>query len=198
EGIFAVSFSMGARQGLWAAALLALSASAVSPAQDAKKTEAELAAIKAEIARVTGEVSRDQVEKDRLAKEVKNAELSVSDMRGSLDQVRKARAEHAQKRAVLAEEKRGREADLARERESLAGQLRAAYLIGREEPLKLLLNQKDPTRAGRMFAYYSYFGRARADQIARINTNLTQIDQLDRDMAATDERLAGIETERKA
>ena len=49
--------------------------------------------------------------------------------------------------------------------QELAAQMRTAYMVGREEPLKLLLNQRDPARAGRMFAYYSYFGRARAEQI---------------------------------
>ena len=193
-----VRFVKLAARALLAAGALTLLSPHVSPAQDAKKTEAELSAIKAEIARVTGEVSRDQVEKDRLSRELKTAELSVSGMRLSLDQVRKERAEHAEKRAALAAEKREREADLAKERAALAGQLRAAYLIGREEPLKLLLNQKDPTRAGRMFAYYSYFGRARADQINRIAENLTRLDQVDTEMAAEDERLAVLEAQRKS
>jgi septal ring factor EnvC (AmiA/AmiB activator) len=193
-----VIFSTSAARGLAVAVLLALAAPIVSPAQDAKKTAAELAAIKAEIARMTSEISRDQVEKDRIAKELKSAELSVGEMRASLEQVRKDRAEHAEKRAALAEEKREREADLARERRSLADQLRAAYLIGREEPLKLLLNQKDPTTAGRMFAYYSYFGRARADQIDRINENIDRLAALDGEMAAEDERLAALEAQRKS
>ena len=182
------------------AGLLAPGATAAQEAKapDARKTEAELKAIRAEIDRVSGEVTRDQVEKDRLAKALKAAELSVSDMRLSLDQVRKERAVHAEKRAALADEKREREADLERERAALAGQLRAAYLIGREEPLKLLLNQKDPTRAGRMFAYYSYFGRARAEQIAHINENLARLGQLDGEMAAEDERLAALEAQRKS
>ena len=55
---------------------------------------------------------------------------------------------------------------LTKERSALAGQLRAAYMIGREEPLKLLLNQQDPLHSGRLYAYYGYFGRARAEQIA--------------------------------
>jgi septal ring factor EnvC (AmiA/AmiB activator) len=168
------------------------------PAQDAKKTEAELKALKSEIAKVSDQVRSDKAAKDRLARELRNAEMSVSEVRVSLDGLRNQRAENARKRAALAEDKRKRQADLASQRESLAGQLRAAYLIGSEEPLKLLLNQKDPARAGRMFAYYSYFGRARAEQIERINTSLGEIEQLDRDMAATDERLAAIEAERKA
>jgi murein hydrolase activator len=178
-------------------AVLLLASLGVSPAQDAKKTEAELKAIKAEIERVSGQVSRDQVDRDRLARELRTAELSVSDMRASLEEVRRERAEHTARRAALAEEKQQREADLVKERDSLSGQLRAAYLIGREEPLKLLLNQKDPARAGRMFAYYSYFGRARADQIARISTTLERLAQLDGELAVEEERLAALEQERQ-
>jgi murein hydrolase activator len=183
----------------WVVLTAALTLTVTTPgaAQDAKRTEADLKAIKAEIERVSGEVSRDEVARTKLAKELKTAELSVGDMRQSLDQVRKARAEHAEKRAALAQEKKERQADLARERDSLAGQLRAAYLIGSEEPLKLLLNQKDPTRAGRMFAYYSYFGRARAEQISRISTNLERLEQVDAEMATEDERLAALETQRR-
>ncbi|MEJ1964336.1 MAG: hypothetical protein WDO56_23455 [Gammaproteobacteria bacterium] len=166
--------------------------------KDAKQTEAELKALRSEIEKVASQVRSDKAAKDRLARELRTTEMSVSEVRRSLDELREDRADHARKRAALAEEKRKRLADLAHERESLAGQLRAAYLIGTEEPLKLLLNQKDPSRMGRMFAYYSYFGRARAEQIDRINANLARIDQLDQDVAAEDGQLAAVETRRKA
>jgi murein hydrolase activator len=180
------------------AALLLVLAPACGATQDARKTEAELKALKSEIDKVSSQVRSDKAQKDRLARELRTAEMSVSEVRRSLDDLRIQRVENARKRADLAEGKRKRQADLARQRDSLAGQLRAAYLIGSEEPLKLLLNQKDPARAGRMFAYYSYFGRARAEAIDRINTSLSELEQIDRDMAATDERLAAIEAERKA
>jgi septal ring factor EnvC (AmiA/AmiB activator) len=169
-----------------------------SGAQDAHKTEAELKALRSEIEKVASQVRSDKAAKDRLARELRTTEMSVSEVRRSLDELREDRAEHARKRAALAADKGKRQADLARERQSLAGQLRAAYLIGSEEPLKLLLNQKDPARAGRMFAYYSYFGRARAEQIERIDANLVLIEQLDKDEAAEDEQLAAVEAQRKA
>jgi len=167
-------------------------------AQQARKTEAELKALKAEIDRVTAQMKSDRAARDRLARELRTAELSVSDARKSLEALREERAAHARKRAALAEDKKERQAELARERESLAGQIRAAHVIGSQEPLKLLLNQKDPARAGRMFAYYSYFGRARAEQIDRINATLASIDALDAELAAEDERLAAVEAQRKA
>lgn len=171
---------------------------AEKPEADTRKTEAELQAVKSEIERVTRQVSDEQVEKDKLSKELRGAEMSVGRAREGLDSVRRGRAERASKRAQLAAQKRAREADLAQNRGALAGQLRAAYLIGREEPLKLLLNQKDPERAGRMFVYYSYFGRARADQIHLIETDVQAIAALDEQVQAEDAKLAELEKQQRA
>ena len=165
---------------------------------DARKTEAELQAVKSEIERVTRQVSEEQVERDRLSRELRSAEVSVGKAREGLDGVRRGRAERAAKRATLAAERRAREADLVQNRGALAGQLRAAYLIGREEPLKLLLNQKDPERAGRMFVYYSYFGRARAEQIHGIENDVQAIASLDEQVQAEDARLADLEKQQRA
>jgi septal ring factor EnvC (AmiA/AmiB activator) len=167
------------------------------PEADAKKAEAELQAVKAEIERITREVSAEQVERDRLATELKSAELSVGKVRAALAEVRRERAERAARRAQLAAEKHEREGEVREKRAALAGQLRAAYLIGRQEPLKLLLNQKDPALAGRMFAYYSYFGRARAAQIRLIEENVARIAELEGELDAEDQELAELERQQR-
>jgi murein hydrolase activator len=171
---------------------------AAQPGADASKTEAQLQAVKSEIERVTRQVSEEQVERDRLSRELRTAEVSVGKAREGLDGVRRGRAERASRRATLAAQRRATEADLAQNRSALAGQLRAAYLIGREEPLKLLLNQKDPERAGRMFVYYSYFGRARAEQIHGIENDVQAIAALDEQVQAEDAKLAELEKQQRA
>jgi septal ring factor EnvC (AmiA/AmiB activator) len=186
------------------AAVLACAAAPAAPAPppahqeaDAKKTEADLKAVKSEIDRITREVSAEQVERDRLTRELRGAELSVGQARGSLADVRRERAEAAQRRAALAAEKQAREKQLADNRAALAGQMRAAYFIGRQEPLKLLLNQRDPELAGRMFAYYGYFGHARAGQIKLIEDDVTRIAQLQDELEAQDAKLAELEKQQR-
>ena len=71
-------------------------------------------------------------------------------------------------------------------------------MIGQEEPLKLLLNQRDPAQTGRVLTYYQYFGRARASQIAAINAHLGELATLDAALAAEEERLAALEEQRQA
>jgi len=184
--------------------LLALVAAAPAPGApphseaEARRAEEQLQAVRSEIERVTREVSVEQVERNRLTRELRNAELSVGKARDSLSGVRRERAEDAARRAALASEKRTRESELEQNRAALAGQLRAAYLIGRQEPLKLLLNQKDPELAGRMFAYYSYFGHARAGQIHLIEEDVRRLAELDSELEAEDLRLAELEKQQRA
>lgn len=173
-------------------------APAAHPETDARKAEAELQAVKSEIERITRQVSAEQVERDRLTHELRTSELSVGKLRDSLSEVRRERGERAARRAALAAEQRVREAEVQHNRAALAGQLRAAYLIGRQEPLKLLLNQKDPALVGRMFAYYSYFGRARAGQIKLIEDDMQRIAELDGELAAEDQQLAELEKQQRA
>ena len=186
---------------LAAALLWALTAAAAPaparPEADAKKTEQQLATVKAEIERITREVAASQLEHDRVARELKGAELSVGDAREAWLDVRRQRADGAARRAALAAEKRTRENALADNRAALEQQMRAAYVLGRQEPLKLLLNQKDPALAGRMFAYYGYFGRARADQIRLIEDDVRRIAELQTELEAEDERLAELERQQK-
>ncbi len=168
------------------------------PDADAKKTEAQLEAVRAEIERITREVSESHVERDRLTKELKSSELSVGEARDAWLEVRRQRADGAARRAQLATEKHTRETQLSDNRAALSGQMRAAYQIGRQEPLKLLLNQKDPALAGRMFAYYSYFGRARAGQIKLIEDDVQRIAELQSELAVEDAKLAELESRQKA
>lgn len=184
---------------VWASCALTVLVSGsigAAPQADRKKAEAELQAIKAQIGRISSQVNRDQVERDRLARELRAAELSVGSAREGLERVKSEHALRTARRAALAQDQHRHEVDLASARNDLASELRAAYLIGTEEPLKLLLNQQDPARVGRMFVYYSYFGRARAQQIDRVNAELGEIGRLDQALAAEETHLRQLESER--
>jgi septal ring factor EnvC (AmiA/AmiB activator) len=161
------------------------------------KAEADLKAVRSQIDQVRAEMERDAGRRDKLAREIEESEKTVSSARGELERLRRERAAHTARRAELAGQKRSQESALARDRAALAGQIRAAHMIGEKEPLKLLLNQRDPAEAGRMLTYYRYFGRARAGQIAAIAGHIAEIDSLDQELAREEERLTALENEQK-
>lgn len=167
----------------------------VASAQDAARTEAELRQLRSQIERIRGQVAKDAAERDRLTRDLRAAERAANRARVELGRLQGERKTREERRADLADQKREREAELDRQRNELAAQARAAYLIGREEPLELFLNQRDPTRAERLFSYYGYFGRARADQLAAIEVQLQEIEALDQSLETEEERIRRLEKE---
>jgi septal ring factor EnvC (AmiA/AmiB activator) len=172
-------------------ALMALPAARLDAAATAK-TEAELRSLREKIDRITQQVSRDALERDRLSGSLKSAELSVGQARAELTRASRDYADRSARRAGLALERQQQQQSLLNQRAALAAQLRVAYMIGREEPLKLLLNQQDPLHSGRLFAYYGYFGRARAGQISAIETQVQRLDALDIALGQQQTELASI------
>ena len=145
-----------------------VSAAAPHPAADSREAKAERAAVRAQIQDLTARLAADLAQRDAEAARLRDAELNITAKRRSLDELR-AVAQIAERRRTLAR------ADVVRtqnalnaERSALAGEVRAAYMNGREEQLKMLLHQTNPANLGRMLAYYGYFGRDRAAQIEAI------------------------------
>ena len=161
------------------------------------RAEADLKAVRTQIDKVKAEMERDAGRRDQLTKELEESEKTVGAARGELEKLRRERAEHNARRAELATLRRTEEGALAKDREALSGQIRAASMIGRQEPLKLLLSQRDPGQTGRVLVYYQYFGRARASQIAAIDAHLAELAKLDAELAAEEERLAALEQQQQ-
>jgi septal ring factor EnvC (AmiA/AmiB activator) len=194
--------SRGLRRSICGPLLLALAlAGAAAPAADAPnpaKAEAELKAVRTQIDKVRAEMERDAGRRDLLAREIEESEQTVAGARSVLEKLKRERALHTARRAELAEQRRGEESVLVERRAALAGQLRAASMIGQQEPIKLLLNQRDPGQTGRVLTYYQYFGRARADQISAINSHLAEIATLDAALAEEEARLIALEEQQKS
>lgn len=72
----------------------------------------------------------------------------------------------------------------------LAGQIKAAYVMGYQDRLKLLLNQEEPTLSSRMMVYYQYLNKSRLEKLANYQKIVKYLDQLDKDKQAETAQLA--------
>jgi septal ring factor EnvC (AmiA/AmiB activator) len=168
---------------------------AVAAAKSAAEAKDQLQQVQARIKAVTDAVQSDIERRDRVTADLRDAERSVRTAQDRLDDVRAQRAAAERKRTALqADQKRETQA-IEAERDALAGQLKAAYVNGREEQLKLLLNARDPAQLGRQLVYYSYLGKARAEKIAEIQGRVTHLEELEAQIAAQDAKLAALEQE---
>jgi len=192
-----MTFNRRALPGLLIVAITAMARTAAAEDPNPVKAEADLREVRSQIDKIKADMERDAGKRDQLTRELEESEKTVSGARTELDRLRRERAVHTARRAELAAQRRNEEAALSAGRQALAGQIRAASMIGQEEPLKLLLNQRDPAQTGRVFTYYQYFGRARAAQIAVIHSHLTELSQLDAALANEEARLAALEDQQK-
>jgi septal ring factor EnvC (AmiA/AmiB activator) len=155
--------------------------------------EKELREVRERIEELQRAVRRDTDRRDSLSAQLRDAEENVRGARARLREARRRLAESdARLEELTAARERG-EQELVAQRAALAGQLRAAYMSGREEPLKLLLSQEDPAAFGRVMAYYGYLGRARAGQIREIQSLVAKLEQALAEENAERERLAALE-----
>lgn len=173
-------------------AILALPASAAS-----KDPEGDLERVQQKIEQLQRAVRSDVAKQGELTARLRESEEQVAGARRRLDEVRRRIRASDQRMRELAQERQRQEGRLAAQRDELAAELRAAYITGKEEHLKLLLSQKDPAALGRMLVYYSYFGKARAARIAEIEEAVSRIEALTAEENAEREKLAGLEKERE-
>ena len=61
----------------------------------------------------------------------------------------------------------------------LVGQVRAAYLMGHEQRLKLILNQQDPVLSARIMVYFNYINKERLKNLSNKEAAVKLLSQLD-------------------
>lgn len=172
----------------------AWAAGAATPAAPAAK-EAELKKVRSRIDSIRRSIQAEAQRRDALAGQLKQAELKIQSARERLSDIRAQRIAAENRLADLKAEQRATSKRIDDERTALGVEIRVAYMNGRQEQLKLLLNQQDPAKLGRMMAYYGYFGRARAERITSITEHLAHLELLSEGIARETEKLRALEQE---
>ena len=164
-----------------------------SAAADPAAKEAELKQVRSKIDSIRKSIQAEAERRDSLAASVRKADMEVQSARQRLSTVREQRQAAQARLKDLEQERAATRAKIDAEREALSGQLRVAYMNGQQEQLKLMLNQQDPSRLGRLMVWYAYFGRARADQLTAINEHLAHLELLSEKIAAEAAQLEQLE-----
>ncbi len=164
----------------------------------AKIKEQELEEVREKISDLKKSMDKSATDRDRLTEDLQNAEVAIAEKRLRLQDLERERAWSAKRLAELDAAIAAREAELARESDHLSAQVRAAYMSGNQEKIKLLLNQRDPAMLGRMMAYYRYFNDYRADNIGAMTVKIRELAEMHSEVAAEEARLADLARTRSA
>ncbi|NEX18752.1 peptidoglycan DD-metalloendopeptidase family protein [Thiorhodococcus mannitoliphagus] len=167
---------------------------------DAKLQESEqdLGKIEHRVDSLTRELVGRREDRKALIAELEARERNVAELALANRELERLVEEHqriaVELRARQAEERRA----LAGEVDQLSDLLRTAYVMGRADRLRLLLNQEDPTQASRVMSYFAYFNRERLRRILAVQQSAERLDALALDAEAEASRLAELARSQEA
>ncbi len=138
----------------------------------------ELESVRSQIADVKSDLNSAKSESEQLQEELQNTEVEISRATLRLKEVEEEIQKRNDRLEKLNQTIVEHEKALTLERSYLARQIRSAFMDGRSDYLKLLLNQEDPAKVGRVLAYYDYYNRARTDSINTIKDKVEVINDL--------------------
>lgn len=135
----------------------------------------QLKQLRERIVQLKEELTSMRGERDALQESLQQSETEIGTVASELHRLDVQAVQVQHRITALETERRDESARLDGMRAILVQELRAAYIGGRQEQIKLLLNQEDPATVGRMLVYHGYFTRARAGRIAEVRETLERL-----------------------
>ncbi len=176
---------------------LTLAAAGAVAAPSADQQQAKLGALRERISGLRAQMQAKSGEKTQLSALLQASEQQIGRLARKL-RVLDGRLIRQRKRldSLLGEQAAQRQA-LDAQRAALARQVRAAYAMGRQERLKILLNQQDPATVSRVMVYYDYLNRARAEKMQLIHQQMERLVQTEHTIRIEEQQLARLHDEQR-
>ncbi|EIJ42189.1 membrane-bound metallopeptidase [Beggiatoa alba B18LD] len=143
-----------------------------------ESTADQLQQLTARIQALQDKMQDTRTEYGRLQRQLQQREEDIGETAERLDGLSEELTDKRNTLIDLEQQKQQQTQKLTEQRQALAKQIRAAYITGRQDYLKLWLNQQDPFAIGRVLTYYDYINRARIQEIDAIQTTLKHIQTL--------------------
>jgi len=181
------------------ALLLAVAVLGASPlaAQSSKEAERKLQKLRSELKGVAQERRNLEGQRGQASRQLREADEKVARTGRVLAQTETALQRETRAMNELQAKRDALQAGLEQQRAELASLLRAAYRIGNNAPLKLLLSQDRVADANRSLAYHRYLQRERAQRIQSLTADLTELQRVETEIVERRKALEGTRQQQK-
>ncbi|MDG2524050.1 peptidoglycan DD-metalloendopeptidase family protein [Stenotrophomonas sp. HITSZ_GD] len=149
-------------------------------AQSQRETERKLQQMREELRSIGQERRKLEGKRGEASRQLREADEKVARSARALSQTESALREQQQAMADLQARRADLQRSLAGQRATLAALLQAAYRIGDNAPLKLMLSQDNVADANRLLAYHRYVQRERAQQIQGLTRDLASLEAVEK------------------
>jgi septal ring factor EnvC (AmiA/AmiB activator) len=164
---------------------LILLSSLIAPALADQRadTQRQLEAARQDVAELKKLLDKLQQEKSGVQQQLKKTETEMGALEGQVKELQRELKGSEEEIQRLDQEKKKLQSARTEQQRLIAIQARAAYQSGRQEYVKLLLNQQNPEKFSRTLTYYDYLSQARLEQLAAFNETLRQLANVEQEIA---------------
>jgi septal ring factor EnvC (AmiA/AmiB activator) len=185
-----------------ATALLCLLAAQAATAQvpgdsEQARAERELQRVLQEIAGIQDEIRQSRQEQQKEQERLRRLDLAMQEVNLQHRALEQEKQSHQAELRKLEDQREAYLASLDERIAQLAEQVRSAYRSGGQSRTRLVLNQDDPARIGRMLAYYDYVNRAQVEKIAGLREAITRLESMQLSIDAEIAHLATLQEEQQ-
>ena len=159
----AVFFTLGLAVSSWAAKAPSR-ADLQELTRHIRATEAEINKKKGHSGELQNTLRKTELEMSEVERAVRKLQNNIAQQNTQLSELQQQQQKLTKNRATL--------------EEAIAEQIATSYRLGREEKVKILLNQEDPKKLSRTLTYADYFNRARIASITEYQNTISELDSL--------------------
>ncbi|SDV07158.1 murein hydrolase activator EnvC family protein [Pseudomonas mucidolens] len=152
-------------------------------ADERAQTQQQLDATRQDITELKKLLGKLQKEKSGVQKDLRGTETEMGKLEKQVQELQKELKKSESELERLDAEKKKLQSARVEQQRLIAIQARAAYQNGRQEYLKLLLNQQNPEKFARTLTYYDYLSTARLEQLKSFNETLRQLANVEQEIA---------------
>jgi murein hydrolase activator len=159
---------------VWSLSVFCLLSSVICSASQ----QEELGNLRKRISAMQSEMDKTSESKSEAADALRESERAISNSNRKLSMLAAQQHSADHKLGKLQEQQQKLNTDIAGQQALLGKLLYQQYLGGKQEYLKLLLNNQDPDQVARDLHYYQYIARNRATWLASLRDDLAKLDAI--------------------
>ena len=159
--------------------IMALLSTGLVHADERKKTQQQVAQTQQEIAELKKLLQAVQKERSGVEKALKETESQIGNLERKINSLEEQKKNSETELGELEADQERLSAQREEQLKLIAIQARAAHQSGKQEPLRLLLNQESPEQLARHLTYYQFLGQARHEQITQYNQLSSQLEEVE-------------------
>jgi len=175
------------KKAIVSAAVLLLTCPCLSVAEIVQPPVAKELATRLE--KANAEMAQIKHQREALLAQLQKIETQYGTIAGSLHELSEFVGNKRLQLTTLSVQINQKQQLLKAEKVVLNKQLSAAFVMGKKEKLKLLLNQQNPALASRIMVYYQYLNQARLKKLTAIQTQIAELAALEQAKQETADKL---------